>query len=72
MSAILSQMFLLLWSLSSYPRAHYLLSAVARYIQAVSLVMLLSPLPHTGLYPTDLVVFLLVVMVDFVYPISLT
>lgn len=72
MSAILSQMFLLLWGLSSSPRARYLLSAVALYMQAVSLVTLLSPLPHTGLYPSDLVVFLLAVTLDDVHPISLT
>lgn len=50
--------------LSSSPRALYLLRAIALYLQAVSLVTLLSPLPHPGLYLPDLVVFALAVMVD--------
>ncbi len=69
MSAILSQMFL---GLSSRPRALYLLRAIALYLQAVSLVTLLSPLAHPSLYLPGLVVFVLDVMLDCADPVFLS
>lgn len=58
--------------LSSSPRALYLLRTIALYLQAVSLVTLLSPLPHPGLYLPDLVVFVLAVMLDCADPVFLS
>lgn len=69
MSAILSQMFLPAMGLSSRPRALYLLRAIALHLQAVSLVTLLSPLPHPGLYLPGLVVFVPDVMLDCADPV---
>lgn len=58
--------------LSSCPRVLYLLRAISLYLQAVSLVTLLSPLPHPGLYLPGLVVFVLDVMLDCADPVFLS